>query len=217
MKVKSIFQKKWISILNNYNEKPFLNITEELFKQPFKHLPKQILLSEHEVNELRLLQNRVYTGLSSAEYLKKMQLTIKRGYYDKERHASLLKDLNRIEQKCKELNICLPEHFSEFFKNSDYISRIRHEDLSFLLHYPIVPFPKAKNHFLLPIFGHLEGCFWWYLLFDNLGNHCMIYNLYFWEELENESPYYICCDTFKEFLVRLSYEIRIKEGEKINW
>ena len=122
--------------------------------------------------------------------------------------------------KCEKVKITLPKHFIYFFSNQDYLSRFRTDDLLFFTHYGIIPFPEDEEKYIVPFFGDSQGFCWWSLLLDKNSNHCVIYNNYHWLEQKtslgiNEPPpkYIICSDSFSEFIVRLSFDMRTKEGE----
>ena len=100
------------------------------------------------------------------------------------------------------------------------MARFRTQELSFFSYYGLLPFPKDENYFMIPFFGDSQGYEWWHILLNGEGEHCILYNRYHWNEhympnkpKEHDSQYYICANSFGEFLIRLSADIKAYEGE----
>ena len=207
--------------MEGYLEEPFSEIDKSFFETPFHHLPKRIELTKAEKELLEKLEAQ--KGWTGKQFLKLQRLQHKKGLSGDNPQLNR-EHLAKLQATCKELDITLPNTFIDFFSSQDYLSRFRTDDLLFLLIYGIVPFPEYENHFIIPFHGHSQGFYWWYLLLDRYNNHCVIFNLYNWRETSGpfepgEPPpkYIICAESFGEFLVRYSFDLRIEEGEKISF
>ena len=213
------YKRKWLSHLD-YSFDTYLPITDKnILENPFDYLPPVLSLSSEEQEELKQIEetSQDWTG---DEVIRMQMLRLKRGWYWKEEgHQYIEKYLNEITQQANKLGITLPINLLKFYQDNMLINRIRWSH-SFSFREKIVPFPEQKGLFLLTFIIENQGCCYWYILLDKQGNHCILYNNHPWDTqpsdiLPDDGPfeYYICADSFEDFIVRLSQELIKREQQ----
>lgn len=220
MKIKSSYDKIWVNF-HEQNEAKFLEIDPTYFEKPFEHLPQHMMLDQEEKKLLAFLEDK--KGWNSQEFLTLTKLKEKRRESDED-FDFIQASLAKLVEACHNHGIHLPSQFLAFFQSQDYISRFRTSDLKFIAYHSPIPFPEDQTYFIIPFFGDSQGFGWWYLLLNRQSEHCVLYNAYYWNEIPeslrpNEPPpkYLICADSFSEFIVRLSFDVRIIEGDHLDF
>jgi hypothetical protein len=168
-------------------------------------------LNERENELITILEKRnEWTG---EEFLALSKLRAKRGQSDQDFEV-VQKYFAELQKDAKHKGIDLPNGFISFFNNHDFLARFRTGDLSFLTLEGLNIFPDNPNYFITPFLGDSQGFEWWYLVINKNSEYCILYNTYHWEEkgefLSDGEPrpqYFICADSFEEFIARLSADI----------
>ena len=217
MDIKKNYRKGWYNIFER-REVPFRNIDVSKIKNPFNHLPERFYLTEEEEEIIALFYHRSETGgspqskhigIGNALVIWYMMLIEKRGWGYEE------KDLKNLLKSCEKESIKLPQSFLQFFQTYDSQARFRTGDLSFTTYHQLAPFPDNEDYFIIPFFGDSQGFCWWYLLLNKSNEHCILYNDYHWAEVplpdEPEPEFIVCADSFEEFIVRLTEDIKKQE------
>jgi hypothetical protein len=130
-------------------------------------------------------------------------------------------DIVRLESELKSYTIKLPEEIRIFFCNTGINGRIRSTtDCYWKLGDFIGVIAADQVYYILRFMSDSQGCLFWYICFDQTGNHFIMASprLYGHENQEEHNQYvensetligYYCADCFKEFIYRYDIEQRI--------
>ena len=147
-------------------------------------------------------------------------------FHDRDREFNFRKKLNELNTLALKKGILLPVSFNNFMKDPYLIRSIRsNTDCYFELSDKIESVKNGQEFHLIHFLSDSQYCSFWYLCFDNIGNHCIITssNLYChdeeWElelrDIEKEFGYF-CAPSFSEFIYRfwIENEIWVKRYRK---
>ncbi len=213
--------RKWTVIdEHSFTKIEITTLDENLLKNPLSSFPQKNILNKEEVSQLQELENQ--NKWIGEEFLKLRKLQYKRGLTERQ-FEIYQKQLEHILAEAQPKGLKLPKWFITFFRNFEYVSRFKFSDISFWMPDGIVPFPNYNNYHLIPFLGDSQGFCWWSILIDDNSNYCIVYRDLHWRENPDESQpkefgeYYVCSDTFEEFLVRLSIDTIVKlNGKKLH-
>jgi hypothetical protein len=219
LKIGNEYQNKWIIIDESEYEKIELTpIDKKLLENPINHFPNEIKLTIQETELLKKLEGK-QNNYKHFEFSKMLELRYKRGFSNDEYHY-YKEHLKSLIVQCQNKGIKLPKWFKTLFQSYDLLTRFRFGDIGFWIRERIIPFPQNENYFLIPFLGDSQGFCWWSVLIDKDSNYCIIYRDTKWNEepLETEpkelGEYFLCSNTFEEFLIRLSIDTKDKEVKK---
>ena len=213
------FEKKWITIdENNYNKVELKPIAPALLRNISHHFPKGRELTQEE--EILLSKLESQQSKIGEEYLRLFQLRCKQGI-SKSEFAFLYQDLQTLIIEVEKMGLSLPKEFVRFFSTYQTLKRFRLGDISFSLRDGVLPFSNDDNFCLIPFLGNSQGFCWWAILINRENNYCIVYRDIYWTEglldgdIEENAQYFICSDTFEEFLLRFSEDSIKKEQQKL--
>lgn len=219
MKMKKKYRRAWINIYDR-TEKAFRNIEADKICAPFKYLPQRLFLTREEEALIALFDELEGVCGANDEYFLYALLRSKR-VIGVEGFKVVQNRLRELQKDSEAKQISLPNTFLTFFQTHDYLARFRTSDFSFFPCKCLNVFPEDERYFITPFFGDSQGFCWWYLLLNQKGDYCILYNAYHWRETDSApeddpigAEYIICADTFEEFIARLSEDIKIKERKK---
>jgi hypothetical protein len=203
--------KKWRTInqLNNDLLK-FEKLDKKLLINPVDSFPEKRILSKKQIIQLQKHEEKG-GNWSGEEFLEMCQLKTIRGITSAD-FLFITEELEKIKGQAADIGIKIPKWFVFFFENRELINRFRVGCFSFFIYEGIVSFPNYEDYYLIPFFGDSQGYSWWHILINSKSEYRIVYRNYHWnEEPEEHEPkeagtYYICSDTFEEFLIRLSIE-----------
>lgn len=213
--IKEALKKEWYHLYDDLELPDIDRFVEANLSKPFESLPPQQELSKEEVDWL--IDNE-QNGWEGEDFLKMRQLRLKKGL-SKESHAFRRKNFLKIHKQCKDLGLQLPKNFVKLLLTDKYIDRLRVTWTSFIYFPQLINFPEIKGIYLLPFHEDDQGCCTWYLVFNKKGEHFIFLypdatsSNYQVDFKHNQSEMLLCAETIEEFIIRLSLEIRIKEGE----
>jgi len=215
--MKKKYRSKWINI-SDRKAIAFKDIEDHKIRNPFNHLPQKLILSEEEEELLMLLERD--RGYETDEFLMYSILRSKIGI-GVEGFKRIQSGLRKLLKDCEEKHINLPTTFLTFFQTYEYLNRFRTSDcgLTFTTSEGLNVFQEDERYFITPFLRSEEDYCWWYLLLNQKGEYCILYNDVYWRDkdfnFERDSvkfEYIICADSFEEFIVRLSRDIKTTEG-----
>lgn len=135
--------------------------------------------------------------------------------------VDLSADMARLESELKTYTIKLPEEIKIFLCNPGINGRIRSTtDCYWKLGDFIGVIAADQVYYTLRFMSDSQGCLFWYICFDQSGNHFIMASPKLYghknqeehnQELENSEPLigYYCAHSFKEFIYRYDIEQRI--------
>ncbi|MBT28517.1 MAG: hypothetical protein CMO01_02570 [Thalassobius sp.] len=209
-------RKRWISLENHqYLKKIELDhIDTKLYSNLSYCLPSKIALNKEEENTLNeLLLKDQWIG---DEFLTMLRLKAKQGVSSELFEAYQI-DLKVLENSCRSLNIKLPESFHKLFSNFEYLSRFRFYDVSFILNERVISFSENSVDHLIPFMKGSQGLAWWFIMINDKNNYRVVFGDLHYNEFPDKSEdkelseFFICSESFEEFLYRLSRDLRKNE------
>ncbi len=135
--------------------------------------------------------------------------------------VDLSEDIIRIESELKSYAIQLPAEIKIFFGNPDINGRIRSTtDCYWQLGNFVEAISADQLYYFLHFMSDSQGCLFWYICFDQTGNHFIMASPKLYGHPDQESYNaeiatqesiigYYCADSFKKFIYRYDIEQRI--------
>lgn len=208
------YKKRWVIIDEyEYSKIELVKLDERLLIEPINSFPPEIVLTDYELKQLSDLEKQ--KGWSGEEFYKMQQLQYRRGISQNSfQHYS--DSFQQILEESKKINISVPTWFKYLFSSYKTLKRFRFGDIHFRIFEGIIPFPEFDNFYLIPFLGDSQGFCWWSILIDKASNYRIVYRDLHWREYPTEEygEYFICSNSFEEFLVRLSIDSISKENKK---
>lgn len=211
---------KWFHITKECEENDEFLLDKKQLETPFEYLPQEEILTNTELDRLKELESEENGFKDGREFYEMIKLQYRLGpdiYF----HNKRRKHLNSIISKCSNLNIKLPDNFAKLMNSDKLVSRLRLGFGEIDLSDGVAPFDNGEDTFIITFIKDSQGCRFWYLMVDKCGSHKILYNPHHWSNQDKEIiseddahfEYFICASSIEEFIVRLSYEIKIKERQ----